>query len=302
MNSREQILTEKIKGVEYFRDFPAENCTSFKIGGPLSFLAIPKSPEEILTLLKAAQSADYPVYVIGNGTNLLVSDKGAEALFIKPGNAMSGISFDESEAVMNAGSGALLSVTAKESIKHGFMGLEWAVGIPGSVGGAAAMNAGAYGGEMKDVIKSVSYVDTKNCEIITRDVRSDDFAYRHSAFSFPDCIVLNIKMQLRPDDGHAAERMNEFNEKRRSKQPLEFPSAGSTFKRPEGFFAGALIENAGLKGMRIGGAQVSEKHAGFIINRGGASFDDVYSLINLVREKVYEKFNVLLEPEVRIIR
>ena len=302
MDSRKQKLTEEIKNIEYFRDFPAENCTSFKIGGPLAFLAIPKSPEEIVTLLKAAKAADYPVYVIGNGTNLLISDKGFDALFIKTGSAFSGISFDNDEAVLNAGAGALLSAAAKESVKRGFMGLEWAAGIPGSVGGGAAMNAGAYGGEMKDVIRSITYVDTKKCEIITKNTQTGDFAYRYSAFSFPDRINLNIKMQLEPDDGHAKERMDGFNEKRRSKQPLEFPSAGSTFKRPGGFFAGALIESAGLKGMSIGGAQVSEKHAGFIINRGGACFDDVYSLIRLVQERVFMKFNVLLEPEVKIIK
>lgn len=302
MNSRKQKLIDEIKGVEYFQDFPAENCTSFKIGGPLSFLAIPKSPEEIITLLKAAETADYPVYVIGNGTNLLISDKGADALFIKTGSAMSGVSFDDDEAALNADAGALLSAAAKESVKRGFMGLEWAAGIPGSIGGGAAMNAGAYGGEMKDVIRSITYVDVKKQEILTKNVEPGDFAYRYSAFTFPGRIVVKIKMQLEQDDGHAKERMDEFNEKRRSKQPLEYPSAGSTFKRPEGFFAGALIENAGLKGISIGGAQVSEKHAGFIINSGGASFDDVYSLINLVREKVYARFNVLLEPEVKIIK
>lgn len=277
---------------------PAKDYTSFRIGGPMAFFAEPGSAEELCSLLDKADEIGFPVYVIGNGSNLLISDKGVDALFIRIGSNFSDYSIDGN--MLTADAGALLSVVAKESVNAGLAGLEWASGIPGTVGGGVAMNAGAYGGEIKQVLHSVTFI--RNGELITKLVEYDDLGYRKSAFAFPTAVVVSTMMELRPDDGGARERMLDYTARRREKQPLEFPSAGSTFKRPRGHFAGALIEQAGLKGTRIGGAMVSPKHAGFIVNIGNASFDDVTALIEHVKETVFENSGVMLEPEVKIIR
>ena len=192
------------------------------------------------------------------------------------------------------GAGALLCTAAKAAVAEGLAGLEWAAGIPGTVGGAVAMNAGAYGGEIKQVLKSVTVVECGR--IAKKIVHAGDLGYRSSVYAFPNAVVAGAA------DGEARRRMEEINMRRKEKQPLEYPSAGSTFKRPEGHFAGALIEQAGLKGTRIGGAEVSPKHAGFIVNCGGATCADVLNLIDLVRERVYKEFGVLLEPEIKIIK
>lgn len=276
---------------------PARDYTSFRVGGPMAYFAEPSSWKEAAELLEAAKESRLPVYVIGNGSNLLVSDKGVNALFIRIGSNMSSFGFDGS--ILTAEAGALLSVVSKASVAAGLMGLEWASGIPGTVGGGAAMNAGAYGGELSQVLREVSFI--RDGELITRKVADGDLGYRYSAFAYPNAVIVRAVMELKEDDGGAKARMDDYTARRRDKQPLEFPSAGSTFKRPVGNFAGALIEQAGLKGKRIGGAMVSPKHAGFIVNCGGASFNDVAALICFVRADVYVKFGVLLEPEVKII-
>ncbi len=278
-------------------DVPARDYTSFRIGGPMAYFAEPSSAEEVSALIDAAKLSRLPVHVIGNGSNLLISDKGVRALFIRIGGNMSSFRFEGN--FLTAEAGALLSVVSKGSVANGLMGLEWASGIPGTVGGGVAMNAGAYKGELSQVLREVTFI--RDGEVITREVREGDLGYRYSAFAYPEAVVLSAKMELSPDDGGAKARMDDYTARRREKQPLEYPSAGSAFKRPEGYFAGALIEQAGLKGKRIGGAMVSPKHAGFIVNCGGASFGDVAALICFVRADVYEKFGVLLEPEVKII-
>lgn len=292
-----EITRNAFAGLNVRTGVLARDYTSFRIGGPMAFFAEPTSAEEIVALLDAAKRSCCPVYVIGNGSNLLVSDKGVDALFIRIGGNLS--SFSIEGCTLTADAGALLSVVAKASVAGGLSGLEWASGIPGTVGGGVAMNAGAYGGELRQVLKSVTVIE--NGELITKPVCPCSMGYRYSAFAYPQNVVVSAVMELSEDDGGAKARMDDYTARRRAKQPLEFPSAGSTFKRPVGNFAGALIEQAGLKGERIGGAMVSPKHAGFIVNCGNATFSDVTALIEHVREAVNEKFGVLLEPEVKII-
>ena len=235
---------------------------------------------------------------MGNGSNLLVGDKGIRGAVIKIGNGMSECDTDGTQ--ITAQSGIKLSRLANTALKNGLCGLEFASGIPGTLGGAVSMNAGAYGGEMKDVVTSVTYLDK---DLSLRETDDAGFSYRRSRFSDTDCIVLGAKISLHEDDPDAIrERMRSLAERRRSSQPLDMPSAGSTFKRPAGGYAAALIDEAGLKGYTVGGAQVSEKHAGFVVNRGGACFDDVLRLIEHIRNEVYRVSGIELEPEVKIIR
>lgn len=299
MNSKAKInyITSSAADVCFRHDKPAASFTSFKIGGNVALVAEPKNGDELQLLVKLAHDADYPYFVIGNASNLLVQDKPIDAMFIKLGERMSNVSFDGN--TMYADAGALLCTTAKASIANGLMGMEWAAGIPGSVGGAIAMNAGAYGGEIKQILKTVTLL--KNGSITEHQVLSDELDYRYSAFSFPNSIVIGGKFELMPDDGTAKDKMNEYNKKRIAKQPLNLPSAGSAFKRPTGYFAAQLVDEAGLKGFSIGGAAVSEKHAGFIVNCGGACFDDVVKVLNHVKETVFDKFGVTLETEIKIV-
>ncbi|MBR3299835.1 MAG: UDP-N-acetylmuramate dehydrogenase [Clostridia bacterium] len=286
------LLLGARKGVE------ARSFTSFRIGGEVGFFAEPRNADELAELMSAAKCCGYPIYVIGNGTNLLVSDDGVDALFIRIGSRMSAYSFNET--TVSAEAGALLCTVAKASVAAGLGGMEWAAGIPGTIGGAVAMNAGAYGGEIKQILRRVTYVS--NGRLITKRVCGNELSYRKSPFAWPDAIVVSAEFELNKDDGGAAARMEDYNIRRRTKQPLEFPSAGSTFKRPKDRYAGALIEEAGLKGKRIGGAMVSPKHAGFIVNCGGATFEDVCELMAFVQKTVFDMSGVLLEPEVKIVR
>lgn len=292
----ERIISEGT-GIAYRTNASAKEYTSFRIGGSISVLAEPRNDDELQFLINAAEQVDCPYYVFGNGSNLLVQDDPMDALFIRLGETYSGYTIDGN--VIQAAAGTLLGTVAKASVKAGLRGLEWAAGIPGSVGGGIAMNAGAYGGEIKQVLKSVRLL--KNGVVLEHSVADEDMGYRRSSFSFPDAIVLSGRFELEFDDGSAMELMKEYGRMRRNKQPLELPSAGSTFKRPEGHFAAKLIEDAGLKGFRVGNAMVSEKHAGFIVNVGDARFSDVLTLIEAVRNRVFDEFNVELEPEVRII-
>ncbi len=271
--------------------------TSFKCGGKADLLLIPDTADE---LEDALREAGENVLMLGNGSDTLVKDGGFRGTVIKLGEGFSNISVDGDK--LTAGAASLLSQAAKTAAAASLSGLEPVSGIPGSVGGAVFMNAGAYGGEMKDVLLSVTALSKKTGEVIEVPKEELDLSYRHSVFSDTGDLILSAVMKLTPDDKEAIDaRMKDYTERRNDKQPLQYPSAGSFFKRPEGYFAGKLIQDAGLKGLAVGGAQVSEKHSGFIINTGGATATDIITLMKLVQNTVYDKFGVMLEPEVRIV-
>lgn len=271
--------------------------TTFKVGGPADIFVTPKDKMEAAEIVRLLLAQNYPYYVVGNGSNLLVSDKGYRGCIICMGEGMDSIEVKGN--TITAGAGAILSKVCNVAMENSLTGLVFASGIPGSVGGAIYMNAGAYGGEMKDVVKEVELLDALTGEMIT--VRGSDmgFGYRTSIVKNSSYIVLSATYELISGDRETIKsEMKELSVKRREKQPLEYPSAGSTFKRPEGYFAGKLIEDAGLKGYRVGGACVSQKHSGFVVNDNNASCEDIITLIRDVRGKVFEKFGVMLEPEV----
>lgn len=277
---------------------PMNRRTTFRTGGAAELFAEPSSFGEVSGIIRLCRKNNVPYMFLGNGSNLLVSDLGIEGVVIHIGNALSEITV--SGSALTAQGGALLSRVSREAQKHSLSGLEFAAGIPGTVGGGICMNAGAYGGELKDTVRSVVYAD-ENGDIKTAYPDELDFSYRHSMFSNRRCAILECTMELKDGsaDGISA-LMSEYNRRRAEKQPLDMPSAGSTFKRPNGYFAGQLIESAGLKGFSYGGAQVSQKHAGFVVNTGGASSSDIETLIRLVQDKVFESSGVMLEPEVKI--
>lgn len=280
-------------------DEPMKNHTSFQIGGAADALAPVRSIAEIEQVQKLCRAYHIPCMVMGNGSNMLVSDSGIEGVVIKIGSDFSEISIDGTRVTAQAG--VLLSKLANTVCRHGLAGLEFAAGIPGTLGGAVYMNAGAYGGEMKDVIRSVRYLDESGA-LCTAEGGALAFGYRKSMFSDRRCVIVSCTMEL--SEGSVEEiraRADEYNRRRAEKQPLSMPSAGSTFKRPEGYFAGKLIEDAGLKGFSVGGAQVSEKHSGFVVNTGTATARDVTALIEYIQQTVREKFNVNLETEVKVI-
>lgn len=281
-------------------DEPMKRHTTFRAGGPAAAFLVPTEAElkEVYPFLVAEA---VPVCILGNGSNVLFSDRGFDGAVIEIGKAMGTVRVDGTH--VTAGAGSLLSVLAKAACDHSLTGLEFASGIPGSVGGAVFMNAGAYGGEVKDVIESVRALRADGSEV-TYSAEELGLAYRRSRFSEEGCgeIILEADFVLRQgNEDEIRATMADLNGRRREKQPLEYPSAGSTFKRPEGYFAGKLISDAGLKGLAVGGAQVSEKHAGFIINTGDASAADIYSLIREVQKRVREASGVELVPEVRLI-
>ena len=275
---------------------PLKNHTSFKIGGPAEEFCSVTSVEEIKELIEYAKNKNIPLTVMGNGSNLLVSDKGIGGLVIKIAKG-----FEDAQVFGNriiCQSGILLSKLSNLALKNNLSGLEFASGIPGTLGGAVYMNAGAYDGEMKDVVKKVIFL--KDGKI--QETEDFDFGYRHSVFSDTDAIILSVEMELK--EGKCEEikaKMEDFSKRRSDKQPLSQPSAGSTFKRPVGYFSGKLIEDAGLKGFKIGGAMVSEKHSGFVVNTGDATASDVLELISHIQKTVLDKFGVKLETEVRIL-
>lgn len=299
-DSEVREIQRRLPALEIRTGEPMSRHCSFKIGGICAAMVFPKSAGEVAEICRVLRSGGISPLVIGNGTNLLVTDKALPRFVIKFGEDMSAILPDGDNGFF-AESGCTLSKLAGSARSAALAGLEFAAGIPGSLGGAVVMNAGAYGGEMKDVVTSVRYLDSDLCECEKRG--SDlDFSYRHSAFSSGGDIILGCTVRLQPGDPEAiGARMRELAEKRRASQPLELPSAGSTFKRPKTGYAAALIDEAGLKGFSIGGAQVSEKHAGFVVNRGSASFDDVLAVMDHVRETVFARSGIELEPEVRII-
>ena len=277
---------------------PMMKHTSFRAGGAAEWFAVPEQVEELKAVLAACKKADTPWYVIGNGSNLLVSDKGF------PGVIISTAKFDRLEingTEITVGAGVMLSKLANTAYKAGLTGLEFAAGIPGTVGGACVMNAGAYDSEMKNVLKSVTVLAAEG-HVETLQAEELELGYRTSVIPKKGYLVLEAVVSL--TEGNMEEIkavMDDLAFRRKDKQPLEFPSAGSTFKRPEGYFAGKLIEDCGLKGFSVGGAQVSEKHAGFVINKGGATASDIYNLCKEVEKKVQAEFGVALEMEVKLL-
>ena len=283
----------------YRENEPMSEYTSFRIGGAAPVMFFPDSEGELVSLIRTASRLGVKPLVIGKGTNLLVRDGELSMPVIQTAGLSHVTVFGDGE--MECACGAVLAAAATAALKAGLSGLEFAHGIPGSVGGAVLMNAGAYGGEMKDVVTSVRAIcpDGETREFSREDC---DFSYRHSRFSDSECVILSAKMKLCAGDVNEIKaRMEELSRRRRDSQPLNMPSAGSTFKRPVGGYAAALIDEAGLKGFSIGGAQVSEKHAGFVVNKGGATFDDVCRLIEHIQKTVYEASGIELEPEVKII-
>lgn len=285
---------------EYERRVSLSSLSSMKVGGEAKVVYYPDGAERFIEVIKAARASGERYIVIGNASNIIFSDEGFDGVIISTFK-MNGIELSTQGFI--AGAGAPLSSVASFAAKAGLSGLEFAYGIPGTVGGAVYMNAGAYGGEMKDCVGAVLCYDAKKGKVLNLCAEELCFGYRKSLFQSGELYALNVEFLLSKGDiEEIIAKMSENMRRRRDKQPLEYPSCGSTFKRPEGDFAGALIEKAGLKGFSIGSAQVSEKHAGFIINRGGASASDIVRLIEYVQKKVFEATGVLLETEVEIFR
>ena len=285
-------------------DEPMSGHISFRVGGPADALVEAADEETVGNVLALCREKGIPCYVLGNGTNVLVKDEGYRGVILKIGREMGHISVTEEEDgsfLIRAGAGALLSVIASRALEQSLTGMEFAAGIPGSLGGAVVMNAGAYGGEMKDILRSVRLL-TPEGEIITRTPEELRMGYRYSIVPKMGYTVLSAEIRLQKGDpAEIKAKMDDLAKQRRDKQPLEYPSAGSTFKRPAGHFAGKLIQDAGLRGYTVGGAQVSEKHCGFVVNRGGASASDILQVMADVQRLVEKTSGVLLEPEVRIL-
>ncbi|MBO5935080.1 MAG: UDP-N-acetylmuramate dehydrogenase [Clostridia bacterium] len=285
---------------EILVDTPMSRHTSFKAGGNADVIALPKNVNSLTVTLKSAHKNNVPVTVMGNGSNLLVKDEGIRGIVIKTTGMDPEIEVDNE--IIRCSAGTSLTKLCVAALENGLTGLEFAYGIPGTVGGAVFMNAGAYGGEIKDVLKTVQHI-TPEFDTESADASALNLGYRKSFYSeHPEYIIATAEFKLQKGDkAEIKAKMDDLIGRRKDKQPLEFPSAGSTFKRPEGYFAGALIEQCGLKGCRIGGAEVSEKHAGFIINRYSGTASDIIELIDHVKKTVKENTGVTLEPEVKII-
>ena len=295
----QQTIIQRCAAAEYRLREPLSRHTSFRIGGPAAIMAFPKTTEELKLLLQGAAAVGVQPYILGAGTNILAPDKGLDALVICLKDALCGIRrLDETRLEIYAGeSMAKAAVFAKN---HALTGLEFAHGIPGTLGGGVYMNAGAYGGELKQIVESVTIL-TMDGEEKTLSGEECGFGYRTSVYQKLPCVIVRAVLRLQTGDPDViGQTMRTLMEKRKASQPLELPSAGSTFKRPEGYFAGPLIERAGLKGCGFGGAEVSTKHAGFVVNTGGASAGDVKKTIAMVQSRVWKASGVRLEPEVRI--
>ena len=298
MSMWKKDLPAMIKDCRFEENALLSGYTTFRVGGPAALLAEPQTEEALCALLDWATKEDVPHLLIGNGSNLLIRDGGFEGLVIHVGSGLSGICMEGTRIHVQAG--ALLSKTAVTAAENSLAGMAFAHGIPGSLGGAVYMNAGAYGGEMCQIVESVNVwtpdgVKVYSCEDM-------QFSYRHSRLMNEKAVVLSAVLKMeRGDEAAIRAEMKELLARRKEKQPLEYPSAGSFFKRPAGHFAGALIENAGLKGFAVGGAKISEKHAGFLINFNHATARDILDVMEAVQEKVYQMTGVRMEPEVRIL-
>ena len=299
----EKLITNLISelGSENVRqNEPMSGHTTFKTGGNADLLLLPRTEQQIIAALRLLYEYNMPHFFVGRGSNLLVSDDGIRGAVIKIADGFDRIHVSQ-DGVLTAQAGAPLHTVCMEAVCAGFGGLEFAGGIPGCLGGGVMMNAGAYGGELKDFVSSVDIL-TPDLEKKTMSHSEMEFGYRSSVAQKKGFLILGASFRLCTQEREAClARMNDFNSRRREKQPLTYPSAGSTFKRPKGAYAGTLIEQTGLKGFTIGGAQVSEKHAGFIINLGSATSRDIYELIDIVRKKVLDHTGILLEPEVKML-
>ena len=299
MQNKNEWIRKLGEQVEILVAEPMKNHTTFRIGGPADALALPKTPGEVAEVVRFCHEHAQPYYVLGNGSNLLVSDEGYRGLVLQLYRNFNDIQVNGETITVQ--SGAMLAAVARTAYQTGLTGLEFASGIPGTIGGAVVMNAGAYGGEMKNVLKEVTVL-TKEGEVLVIPAKALELGYRTSVIPKNGWIVLGAVLQLKKgDQEQILARMEELKEQRITKQPLDLPSAGSTFKRPEGYFAGKLIMDAGLRGFTVGGAQVSEKHCGFVVNRGNATAADVWKLICEVKRRVKEMTGVELEPEVKLL-
>jgi len=293
----QQLINNLSKETQILLNEPMKNHTSFKIGGPADILIMPATLDDVEKVVDF--SKNIPLYIIGNGSNLLVNDEGLKGIVLKISNCLNKVEVEDDYIVAEAG--ATLAFVSKIAKEHSLTGMEWACGIPGSVGGAVYMNAGAYGGEMKDIVVETTYLNEYG-KIATINNKDHNFSYRKSIFTNSKNIILKTKLELRKgNQEEIALKMKELLEQRRLKQPLEYPSAGSTFKRPEGYYVGKIMEDLKLKGKAIGGAQVSEKHGGFIINKGDATAKDVKELIEYIVNEVKKEYNIVLETELKMI-
>lgn len=299
MQNQNEWIRKLGEQVEILEAEPMKNHTTFRIGGPADALALPKTPEEVAEVVRFCHEHAQPYYVLGNGSNLLVSDEGYRGIVLQLYRNFNDIQVNGE--MITVQSGAMLAAVARTAYQNGLTGLEFASGIPGTIGGAVVMNAGAYGGEMKHVLREVTVL-TKEGEVLAIPAKALELGYRTSVIPKNGWIVLGAVLQLKKGDPEQIlARMEELKEQRITKQPLDLPSAGSTFKRPEGYFAGKLIMDAGLRGFTVGGAQISEKHCGFVVNRGDATAADVWELICEVKRRVKEMTGVELEPEVKLL-
>ena len=301
-NLREEIikrLEQTVESDQFLREEPMKKHITFRVGGPAACFLTPSTKEQIREILHICQEEKTPYFILGNGSNLLVSDQGFDGVVLQVYKNMNQVTVEGEHLRVQAG--ALLSATARKALEAGLTGMEFAAGIPGTMGGAVVMNAGAYGGEMKDILESVTVLTPEGEQ---KELKNEELqlGYRTSVVKEKGYIVLEAVLSLKKGDPEAIKsRIDELKEQRVTKQPLEYPSAGSTFKRPEGYFAGKLIQDAGLRGYQVGGAQVSEKHCGFVINKENATAKDVVDLIHDVQRIVYEKFQVQLETEVKFL-
>lgn len=292
-------LALRVQPTRIFVEEPMWRHISFKVGGPAKFLVTPKTVEELVGIVELCVESEWPYLILGNGSNVIFDDEGYSGIVIKISTFLSKIQVIGNQIKVQ--SGALMAAVSSKAMEHSLTGFEFASGIPGTLGGAVFMNAGAYGGEMKDIVDSVTVL-CEDGKLKKRKAEDLDFAYRHSIFQSNDEIIVEVTLNLTKGNKKAIlEEIKTLAHKRNSKQPVTYPSAGSIFKRPEGHYAGQLIDEAGLRGVSIGGAQVSELHCGFIINTGNATAKDIMRLISKVQNDVYVKSGVMLEPEVRFV-
>lgn len=292
----------KSKECTFYTGEPLSNHCAFRIGGASEILAVPKTEKVLSEILIYAKERNVPLHILGNGSNVLIADEGLSGITVKLMGGLCDLLY-LGDGIIVSGAGVSLTRLCNFAREHSLTGLEFAYGIPGSVGGAVYMNAGAYGGEIKDVLYSVRSMNKEGGDITETPVKDIELSYRNTPFMKNDRIITSAFFKLREgDEQEITAKMEELMGKRKTSQPLEFPSAGSTFKRPATGYAAALIDQSGLKGTAVGGAQVSTKHAGFVINKGGATFKDVTELMEIIKTAVYEKHGIMLEPEVEILK